>query len=173
MENLKMDIISEFENVCNVNEELVKENGDDLIPILITLSTDRPNKIFAIPFKDYEEKQKVKEIIWKLLLNTPGLEGYIMIVAAKITLIDKLNTNKYEIKDAIIRTLYSPKKKYVDILIHEDKKIVDRWNKEEVNRAEDSDDFDIWGKKVDMDNVIIDKYNKIKEDNKEEYKRCT
>lgn len=168
----KQSIEKEFEGICKTNERLVKEYGDKLAPILFIVTNDeRPNEIMAMSFKDYDDKQKVKAMIKYKLIHTENLEGYIIVIPTKMTIIDKANPNKYKTRDVIIRTLYTSKYKRMNLLTHKGLKIIRTEEHLIENRKNDKDDFDIWGTSPSQedDKGMFEHYSNLKKMNPKDF----
>ena len=169
---MERKLLTIFKDICETNDKLI-EKVDEIQPMCFLIS--KKNKIipFPIGFKNQEEKIELRNKL-KKLLSIATMKGYILIQDTKITMYDTKKKNaKPEVKDCILRSLYTPKENRIDMVIYEDKKItkrekmIDRKDGKKIMQSE----WDLWGEGVKSSKKNRDAYHKFKMENKKLYDR--
>ena len=169
---MERKLLTIFKDICETNDKLI-EKVDEIQPMCFLIS--KKNKIipFPIGFKNQEEKIELRNKL-KKLLSIATMKGYILIQDTKITMYDTKKKNaKPEVKDCILRSLYTPKENRIDMVIYEDKKItkrekmIDRKDGKKIMQSK----WDLWGEGVKSSKKNRDAYHKFKMENKKLYDR--
>ena len=154
-----------YRSICKSNDELIKLGS--ITPMCFLIKKDNTITAIAMIFKNGDEKIAMRNILKKFILKR-RTRAYILMQDSIMTMIDK-KTGKHETKDVIIRTIFTPKEKYMEIVEYKNKKII----KKKVITSKDSmkfsSEWNIW-EDVEFDNYDNEAYQKIKRDNPEDYK---
>ena len=154
-----------FKNICKANDFIIK-NNDNIIPMCFMIGENYAITQMVIIFKNHKEKIIMKNKIKEILINSK-IKGYIFLSDTVLTQMNK--GEKPTVQDCVVRTLYTPKGSKKEFVFHKNKKIL------EIKKIEDfgmemQDEWDLWGKGVEISEKDLEKYKKFKEENKELYK---
>ena len=160
-----------FENVCKINDEIIKTK-DSITSVVFIIQKGNVETIGLI-WRNAEEKEEMRINLLKRIAETKDLIGYILIFDTKMTTMNKEDINKSLVQDAVMRNLFTSKEIIKEIVIYENHKILSkkiikskRDKKEELGLK---DRWDFWGDS-EMEDKIVNDYNKFKLNNKEKYK---
>ena len=162
---MKTKILRIYKDICKINDDLIRKT-DSIAPMCFLIKKDYNLIPVLCKFSDHDEKialrKKLKQFILKL-----DILGYIIIFDTKMTMIDKKGKDPPKVVDAIIRTLYTPKEKKMEMVIYKDHKITKTIRLSKKDTRKTQDEWDLWGKGIDHDS--LDKefdYHKFKMENK-------
>lgn len=169
---MKTEVKKVFEGLCRANDEILQR--EDVVPICFVINA---NGIQPIVLDYSKGKDDVRNGV-KRMLAMSKLLGYVIITDCKMTIIDRSTGKAKSVQDAVMRTLYTTQGAVRNIVIYDGKtrKII---STEEfvLPRDEHSfDEWDLWGGSMNGENKehqkIYEWYNKIRDENPQEYKDC-
>lgn len=151
-------LIEIYEELSKVNDSNIEEFGNDITPMCFIIDKNFNMKILTIIMRNYEEKKRMQVLIMKII-SSINLLGYIIMADTKMTKIN-LKTEETEVKDAVIRNLYTPKGVLrMESIIHKDKKIIKK-EKIDIKKLKNNvDEWNLWGKHFDLTNEEDKKIN--------------
>ena len=166
---MKTKILRIYKDICKINDDQIRKL-DEICPMCFLIGRDHNVTPIIFKFGGHDEKimmrKKLKQFIIKL-----DILGYILIFDTKMTMVDKKGKDPTKVVDAIVRTLYTPKEKMMEIVTYKNKKILKtiRINKRDAKKTQD--EWDLWGKGVDETTMKKDgfDYGKFKRENPELY----
>lgn len=176
-----------YEELCLVNDKIIEQNSKTgIIPMCFILEEDENDvgkfkaSAIAFPFSDYIEKRMAREMLKKLILSKKT-KGYILFLDAKITIGDMNNPNEREVKDCVLRSLFTPNMKIKGMCVYDEDtgKIItkDVFIDTEKGIGKDwkaVDEWDLYGEWFDEDDEKVKKiqkeYDDYKEKNPDKYK---
>lgn len=162
---MKQDIMKIFKEISKINDMYIK--AGNIMPTCFMLDKGKISTMIGMAYRSSKEKEFVREQIKKYVLKN-GVKAYILMQDAIMTMIDK-KTGKHETIDVIIRSIFTPKDKYLEILYYKDKKII----KKNVMTTEQiktfSSEWNVWND-VEIKDFDYKAYQKIKDENPERYK---
>ncbi|HDY68266.1 hypothetical protein LCGC14_0862770 [marine sediment metagenome] len=166
---MKTKILRIYKDVCKINDDLIKKGGE-IHPMCFLIKKNYNLTPIIFMFKDQDEKVEMRKQLKNFIVKQ-DICGYILIFDTKMTMIDKKGKKPPEVVDAIVRTLYTPGEKKMEMLTYKDKKIIKtiKLNKKDIKKTQD--EWDLWGKG--FDETTIKKggfdYRKFKRENPELY----
>ena len=126
MENKELRSI--FEEFCKMNDTIIEDKDrNGIMPVCIIIQEDKAD-IIGFQFGNYEEKRMAREFLFKTILNQKT-KGYVLMQDAKMTCVNKSDLGKGgEVKDVVMRSLFSPNLRIKECIIYDDKekKILER-----------------------------------------------
>ena len=164
---LNKKLVKVFENVCEANEKITKRSGDEQISMIGIIHKDYSVTMTNFTFSSSDEKIFMRQILKSMLLDYE-MYGYIFVTPVKLTIMDPEKKKEPEAKDAIMRKLYTPKGARHSVLFHEGKKIKDKIEGD--TDPQDQDEWDLWGKPVEVSEPAAKAYQEFKKNNPEIFK---
>lgn len=171
---MEKKLLNIFKDICEGNDEIIKTK-DEVMPMCFLIGRNYKVVAMAFTFADQEEKTILRDKIKGLLLRA-NIKGYILVMDAKMTMIDK-KKKKTIVTDVILRNLYTAKEVRREWVTYKNKKIISK-QKFPIDKRKKTkkfpsmqDEWDLWGEGVDgkaMKKEGFD-YYKFKMDNKELY----
>lgn len=182
-----------YEQFCDVNNKIIENKSRDIIvPICILITESKNNNkkydcsIIGFRHRNYEEKQMARKYLFKTITESKT-KGYILIQDAKMTCMAKSSIgDKNEVKDVVMRGLYSPNLIIKECVVYDEKerkiietmKLTDTENKNGESNKDGAknmiDDWNLYGEWFDEDNPehnrICNEFNKFKQEHKDKYK---
>jgi len=155
-----------FESMSKGNDKII-ESGQDVQPICFILNEDNSTEAIIMKFKNSQEKTIVRNKLFKHISQRKVI-GYFLFQDALMTKIDN-KTGEGKISDVVIRTLFTPKRKYVEIIFYKNGKITNREKLKDEEAQNFSSIWNIWETTPDYEK-IEEQYNKFKENNPERYR---
>jgi len=184
MENKKLREI--FEHFTEMSDKIIEDkNRGGIMPVCIIIQEDKAD-VIGFPFGSYEEKRMAREFLFKAILNQKT-KAYILIQDAKMTCVQKSDLGKGgEVKDVVMRSLYSPNFKIKEFAIYneDERKIISKekiFDSEEKDGMVDKekplkmvDEWDLWGLCWDKEDnpqykEVQEWYEKWKRDNADKF----
>ncbi len=164
---MKTKILRIYRDICKINDDQITKM-DEIHPMCFLIKKDYNITPVLFAFNGHDEKVRMRKQLKKFIVEQDIL-GYILIMDTKMTMIDKKGKDPPKVTDAIIRTLYTPKEKKMEMVIYKDHKItkIMRPNKKDTKKTQD--EWDLWGKGIEWDDKTSKDYHKFKMDNKELY----
>jgi hypothetical protein len=167
-----------------MNDKIIEDKSrNGIIPICAIIEEDKVS-IIGFPFGNYEEKRMAREFLFKTILNKKT-KGYILMQDAKMTCVDKSKLGDGEVKDVVMRSLFSPNFKIKEFIIYDNKerkileiqKITDTEKKDGIMDDGEVkamvDEWDLYSEWFDKDNLehqeIYKWYEKWKRDNEDKF----
>lgn len=160
-------ILRIYRDVCKVNDDLIKK-GDSIYPMCFLIKKDYNLTPIVFMFKDQDEKVEMRSQLKNFIVKQ-DICGYILTFDTKMTVIDKKGKKPIEVVDTIIRTLYTPKEKVMEMVTYKDKKIIKKMKLTKKDTKKTQDEWDLWGKGLDGSLEKEFDYHKFKMENKELY----
>lgn len=111
-----------FKNLCKANDKIIKKEKNSFLPICVLVKKNNHIEIMGMMFRNSDEKEIMKQGILKYIANQE-IKAYILILDTKMTTLEK--TNERIVQDASVRTIYTPKGKYTEVVNYKDGKILD------------------------------------------------
>lgn len=155
-----------YKKVCKQNDKHIKE-GEKINAVAFIVDEDKKIQVGGLFFEGSEEKKYIINKLKEVIAKTKTI-GYVLILDTKLTEINT-KTGKIIPRDAVLRTLYTPKDKISEAVIYKDNRIIER--RKVQGRDNLTDKWDYWAtKEMEMSKEDLEKYNKFKEEHKEDYK---
>ena len=159
----KEKLIKFFKTECEANDKNIEKYGNGIIPVCFIIYKNWKVGIIVLSFNDYEQKQLMKRFLMKFIASQKIL-GYAIMFDTIMTILDNKSMTGVT-KDAIMRTLYSSKgilKR--EMVIHQDKKIIEKidFNTEEVKECKD--EWNLWGEHFDLNDKEEERINRLYQD---------
>ena len=154
-----------YKEICNQNNKHIKE-GEKINAVAFIL--DKQNKIMVVGlfFRSIDEKEEIINKLKEVIAKTET-KGYVLILDTKLTKSNK-KTGEMTPHDAVLRILYTPQDKIMEVVIYKDKKIIEKQKLK--GRDKSNDKWDYWAiNKLKIDKEEQEKYQKFKEEHKEDY----
>jgi len=160
-----------YKDVSDANDKMIK-TGENVMPICAVMKPDGENILMGMAFDNPQEKMKIKDMLKRYVAKS-GCKAYILMQDSVMTVMDK-KTGEHCAKDVIMRQIYTPNDKYLELVFYEDGKIL----KKTIMPKKDHDSFksewNIWETTdLECSDDDADIYNEIKRDNPERYKDVT
>ena len=169
MDKKLMKLYKEFQRTAKI---VIKKSGCH-VPMCFIIKKSGIDLV-TLGYKNRQEKNATKDII-KQLIAKQEIEGYCLILDAKITRINK-ETNEHVSSDAVMLSLYTSKEKLMTSIPYKDKTILTKKIMVIKGRKNQADDWDLWGARIEDtkdERDIIQTYEKIKKDNPQDYQDVT
>ena len=160
-------ILKIYREICGINDDMIKK-VDSIAPMCFLIKRDYNLIPVLCEFKDHDEKIMLRKKLKQLILKM-DIFGYIIIFDTKMTMVDKKGKDPPKVVDAIVRTLYTPKEKKMEMVIYKDKKITKTMRLSKKDTKKTQDEWDLWGKGLDGSLEKEFDYHKFKMENKELY----
>ena len=164
---MKDRILKIYKEICDINNDMIKKL-DEISPMCFLIKRDYNLIPVLCEFRDHDEKIMLRKKLKQFILKLDVL-GYIIIFDTKMTMIDKKGKDPPKVVDAIIRTLYTPKEKKIEMVIYKDHKITKTMRLSKKDTKKTQDEWDLWGKGLDGSLEKEFDYHKFKMENKELY----
>ena len=166
---MKTKILRIYRDICKINDDMIRK-VDEVCPMCFLIQKNYNLVPIIFKFDNQDEKIKLRKVLKDFILKQDIL-GYILIFDTKMTMVDKKGKNPPKVTDAIVRTLYTPAEKKMEMVIYKDKKITKtiKLSKKDVKKTQD--EWDLWREGVDESSMKKDgfDYHKFKMENKELY----
>jgi hypothetical protein len=133
-------VLKLFEQVCEVNDQMIQTTK--VIPMAIIIYENKPASIIGMVFRDGLQKIKMRNGLKKLIAEQ-DCKAYILIMDTLMTTIDQ-KTKKHEVKDAIIRQLYTPKEKIMEAVFYKDRQILEKKRFTDDETMVFASEWDLW-----------------------------
>ena len=158
-----------YKRLCKANDKIIKREKNHFLPICVLVKKDNHIEIIGMMFRNSDEKEKMKQMIFKHIANQE-IKAYILILDTKMTKLDT-KTNERIVQDTSVRTIYTPKGNYTEIVNYKDGKILDTL-KVGNDKAMKSY-WDLWNinpEHTPQEEKEIENYQKFKKEHKEIYR---
>ena len=155
-------------NIDKQNKEEIKK-GNRINPMCFIINKKNELTLLSMMFENSSQKQMMKRVVKNFIINQ-SIKGYIMVFDCRMTIMDKKDKTKANVLDVVMTNLYTAKEKKVKMFCYKDKKILT--TPKEIKDAtsgfdnrEGQDDWDLWGKPIEMNGKEVEEYNEFKKAN--------
>lgn len=168
---MKTEILKRYREICEVNDDMIKK-VDEIAPMCFLIKRDYNIIPIVFKFENREEKIRLKNALKNFILKQ-DIWGYILILDVKVTMVDKKGKKPPKVTDAVLRNLYTPSEKKIEMVTYKDKKILNIKRLTKKEARDTKDEWDLWGKGVDTESVedMGFDYGEFKAKNPELYDR--
>jgi hypothetical protein len=165
--NIDKKVMKLYKRLCKANDKIIKREKNHFLPICVLVKKDNHIEIIGMMFRNSDEKEKMKQMIFKHIANQE-IKAYILILDTKMTKLDT-KTNERIVQDTSVRTIYTPKGNYTEIVNYKDGKILDTIKIKEKFKSY----WDLWhinSEYTANEQKEQEDYQKFKKEHKELYK---
>lgn len=159
-------IMKTFRIIAKANDKII-QTCDSVQQMCFILDKGKVITPIAMMFKNSEEKEMMRDKIKKFVAESK-CKAYILIHDSIMTMIDA-KTGKHETQDVVVRSIFTPKEKYIEIVTYKDKKIIEKKKFSSKEAIQFRSEWNIW-EDVEIKDYDNSAYEKIKRDNPDEYK---
>lgn len=164
---MKNKLLNEFKQICKINDNIIREEKN-VIPMAFIFRKNLTADMIPLKFENHNQKELLRTILLQHIAKIPELEGYITVMDSKATIINKI-TNKTEVSDCVVRSLYTKKTIRQEIVFYKDNKIIKKEMIQKRRNKNNSNLWDLWNISS-GDQDAQTKYNTFKENNPGLYK---
>jgi hypothetical protein len=157
-----------FDSMSKINDTFILAK-EDIMPTCFILNSNGKREVLGMRFRDGKEKEEIRNTLLKQISQRKVI-GYFLFQDSLMTEINH-KTGHSEVCEVMMRTMFTPKEKYVEIIFYKDGNITERkiLSKEDVKGF--SCNWNIWETvRVAKEKELNEEYKKIKRESPDKYR---